>query len=183
MEPPLTRLIKVGLKMEAMAKLVLGMRSRHARHAYVTSGLDKHGLLVDEAHFRRQAWIARPEWMSVIKGTSEEHGENDDLVDKFAQSLFVKRARGLNKVLVWSDADNLGIWTDIRASAGEMRPCPGPCDPEALDRGFGVCAHCQTGPVRQRCAACRAVFYCDRNCQVADWKRHKKMCNENHNRR
>ena len=178
MEPHDTRLIKVGLKMDAMAELVLGMRSRHARHAYVTSGLDKHGMLVDEDQFRRTAWSARPEWKSVLKRISEEHGENDDLVDLFAQSLFVKRARGFNKVLVWSNADNLGIWTDVRASAGEMRPFPGACDPEALDRGFGVCAHCQTGPVRQRCGTCRAVFYCDHSCQLADWKRHKKICNK-----
>ena len=67
--------------MEAMEKLVLGMRSRHARHAYVTSGLDKHGMLVDEAQLRRKAWIARPEWKSVLNGISEEHGENYYLVD------------------------------------------------------------------------------------------------------
>ncbi|TFK93456.1 hypothetical protein K466DRAFT_537921 [Polyporus arcularius HHB13444] len=27
-----------------------------------------------------------------------------------------------------------------------------------------------------QCAGCKAVFYCSRPCQVADWKRHKNYC-------
>ena len=81
MKPPNTRLIKLDLKMDAMEKLVLGMRSRHARHAYVTSGLDKHGMLVDEGQFRRTAWSACPEWKSFLRRISEEHGENNGLVE------------------------------------------------------------------------------------------------------
>ena len=28
----------------------------------------------------------------------------------------------------------------------------------------------------QRCSKCKYVWYCGRECQVADWKSHKKMC-------
>lgn len=29
-----------------------------------------------------------------------------------------------------------------------------------------------------QCAKCKSIFYCSRECQVADWKRHKKYCHD-----
>ena len=31
-------------------------------------------------------------------------------------------------------------------------------------------------PTHKRCSKCKCVGYCSRECQVADWKRHKKVC-------
>jgi hypothetical protein len=39
------------------------------------------------------------------------------------------------------------------------------------------CHHCQKGGASSHCGKCNAVFYCSRDCQVADWKTHKKFCN------
>ena len=43
-----------------------------------------------------------------------------------------------------------------------------------------VCAHCQKLPepvsVLLQCSGCKAVSYCDRNCQKAHWKAHKVQC-------
>jgi hypothetical protein len=42
------------------------------------------------------------------------------------------------------------------------------------------CQHCQkiepTEVIFQKCGRCKTVIYCSRDCQVADWSRHKKEC-------
>jgi ankyrin repeat protein len=40
------------------------------------------------------------------------------------------------------------------------------------------CAQCDktTSEKLQKCSACRKVYYCNRECQVAHWKRHKPAC-------
>lgn len=42
-----------------------------------------------------------------------------------------------------------------------------------------ICAKCSK-PVKtpKRCGRCKAVVYCSRECQSADWKKHKKSCQE-----
>jgi hypothetical protein len=46
-----------------------------------------------------------------------------------------------------------------------------------------ICHHCDRletqmeGPKLMQCQRCKTSYYCNRECQVADWKRHKKMCN------
>lgn len=43
--------------------------------------------------------------------------------------------------------------------------------------GSVPCAHCGGRAVSmKRCSRCLSVVYCGRNCQVADWKAHKKAC-------
>ena len=97
-------------------------------------------------------------------------------MEQFAVSLFVKRARGMDKVFVVSLKDKSGVWTDVRPSSTSVRPNWGPCDPVPLDRKDGTCGFCGKAPVWQRCARCRAVFYCDAACQRDDWQRHKSLC-------
>lgn len=40
------------------------------------------------------------------------------------------------------------------------------------------CTHCEKAPANLKtCAKCKVAQYCDRDCQKADWKAHKKICN------
>ena len=42
-----------------------------------------------------------------------------------------------------------------------------------------VCATCfkhASEAQLQKCGGCKAVFYCDKDCQKADWNNHKKTC-------
>ena len=39
------------------------------------------------------------------------------------------------------------------------------------------CATCQQ-PATQHCAQCRTTTYCNRECQKADWKKHKQQCSK-----
>jgi hypothetical protein len=39
------------------------------------------------------------------------------------------------------------------------------------------CAKCGASDCKlQKCSRCSKVYYCGRDCQVADWKRHKRVC-------
>ena len=42
------------------------------------------------------------------------------------------------------------------------------------------CANCYKESETEllRCGKCRRVFYCSKECQLKDWKLHKKMCKE-----
>lgn len=39
-----------------------------------------------------------------------------------------------------------------------------------------VCGHCGESPLKLLPCTCRRVFYCDKECQKADWKLHKSTC-------
>ena len=53
-DPPLERVVADHVQKESIADLVMKMRRVHTRHAYVTSGLDSEGMLVDERAFNRK---------------------------------------------------------------------------------------------------------------------------------
>jgi MYND finger len=40
----------------------------------------------------------------------------------------------------------------------------------------GRCAHCLREAAAKKCARCKAVRYCSKECQTAAWKAHKKEC-------
>jgi MYND finger len=49
--------------------------------------------------------------------------------------------------------------------------------------GAEVCVKCKKSPASlsrplKRCAKCKGALYCSRECQTADWKTHKKVCNK-----
>ena len=39
-----------------------------------------------------------------------------------------------------------------------------------------VCFHCGKAGAKCSCGQCHRAFYCGRDCQRADWKRHKRAC-------
>jgi hypothetical protein len=46
-----------------------------------------------------------------------------------------------------------------------------------------MCGHCKkpetmNGAKLMKCQRCKAIYYCSKECQVADWKGHKRMCKE-----
>jgi hypothetical protein len=47
-----------------------------------------------------------------------------------------------------------------------------------------MCGHCEKvetqmdGAKLMKCQRCKVTYYCSKDCQVADWKIHKKRCNE-----
>jgi hypothetical protein len=46
-----------------------------------------------------------------------------------------------------------------------------------------ICSHCKEtetldGAKHMKCQRCKSAYYCSRDCQVAHWKSHKKMCKE-----
>jgi hypothetical protein len=46
--------------------------------------------------------------------------------------------------------------------------------------GIKICHHCQkieTQVVLMKCQRCKSAYYCGKECQVADWKIHKRTCN------
>lgn len=53
--------------------------------------------------------------------------------------------------------------------------------PEDAKTAEPTCASCNKveeidGPALLRCSACRTAYYCSKDCQKADWKKHKKDC-------
>ena len=173
---PKDRIVAVDITKASAIAIVHHMRKVHTRHAYKTYGLDKEGLLVDHEAFNRHKWIAVPEWKQRMESISDANGDSLELVEAFAVSLFVKRARGMDKVFVAAQKDKSGVWTDVRPSSTVVQPRWGPCDPSRLDRNEGTCGFCGKAPVVTRCARCQKVFYCDASCQSDDWSRHKQLC-------
>ena len=38
------------------------------------------------------------------------------------------------------------------------------------------CGNCRQADAKQRCSKCKKVRYCNRDCQAADWPRHRARC-------
>ncbi|KAG9769321.1 hypothetical protein ABEF93_001447 [Exophiala dermatitidis] len=51
--------------------------------------------------------------------------------------------------------------------------------PVGADTPSGKCAICSKTTDLKRCSKCHIIQYCSRQCQAADWKKHKKSCNKN----
>ncbi|PRW50921.1 hypothetical protein C2E21_5461 [Chlorella sorokiniana] len=65
------------------------------------------------------------------------------------------------------------------AAATRSAPAPDAVPRDLPSQPAAACTHCKRGALHLRkCAACRSVAYCCRECQVAHWKegRHKREC-------
>lgn len=40
-----------------------------------------------------------------------------------------------------------------------------------------TCDNCGKTNAKSQCSRCKSVYYCNRECQIACWKKHKKICN------
>ena len=47
---------------------------------------------------------------------------------------------------------------------------------EELDEDQDICSQCQKTAKTKACTACRAVYYCCKECQKKHWKEHKFQC-------
>ena len=45
-----------------------------------------------------------------------------------------------------------------------------------IERHAIGCDYCSKPSPTKNCARCMSYYYCDRNCQVANWKNHKEHC-------
>ncbi|KAF4635192.1 hypothetical protein G7Y89_g2901 [Cudoniella acicularis] len=115
----------------------------------------KDTALIPEIEARLTALGVRPELRTVRPRTHEENEISDE------------RWAGLAKALM----DSLGLGN--RAGKGTVFN---------LNNPTGViCGGCKKDSSAfltplQRCARCREVFYCSRDCQKSDWKQHKNLC-------
>ncbi|KAI0335246.1 hypothetical protein GY45DRAFT_1317169 [Cubamyces sp. BRFM 1775] len=92
------------------------------------------------------------------------------------RALRVRSSRGAPADLAVT-RNNLGRLYEMRGDLKAAREIREQGAPDNVS-----CSNYQCGNISNklsnlsRCAACKAVLYCSRSCQMADWKRHKKYC-------
>jgi hypothetical protein len=101
-------------------------------------------------------------------GTSREAiGGRDCLYCGFKFPL----GSSLAECLCHTEADHPGslevLAESLLVKLGESHP---------VARAKGVCHACSSKGNLLRCSRCRNVYYCSRDCQVANWKAHKTIC-------
>ncbi|KAF9561436.1 hypothetical protein CPC08DRAFT_817713 [Agrocybe pediades] len=74
---------------------------------------------------------------------------------------------------IWKGlVDCVGITEESsRGSYKDQRKC---CNIKCPSRKFETCL--LLTPKKSICAGCRSAFYCDKECQIMDWKYHKEEC-------
>lgn len=135
---------------------------------------DSFSLEADEGDFR---WFKKPvSWWKttgfarlVVVGPSE-----NALLYVDATPVLELRGERAERVL------NDPFYDEANASRGpqagpsivtQMAARPGRMQQELLH----VCKACGAAAIN-KCSGCLGVFYCNRDCQKADWKEHKKVC-------
>lgn len=66
-----------------------------------------------------------------------------------------------------------GVKASSSASAAHATPVPAAASVD-LEHACGVCG--ATDGDLKRCSGCKGIWYCSREHQKADWKRHKREC-------
>lgn len=47
---------------------------------------------------------------------------------------------------------------------------------KAEKKAEDTCRVCKKENVKSKCAKCKKIYYCSRDCQIKDWKEHKLVC-------
>lgn len=89
----------------------------------------------------------------------------------------------------WGEVDLEEVAASAKQAAAESGPAPqaraGPpqwelAAAEVRALAAHVCAHCgekpEEGGKLMKCAACKAAYFCGRDCQRAAWQSHKRLC-------
>ena len=179
--------VKLPLHMDVILGLVNFLRLRRWEDCYEFETIRRRDLLQRDGTFTlfgSAAYRGPAGACKMKRGTrafvSDLLGEENMAVgDQLLLSLFVKRAKTINKVFVIGDPccpHNAGIWVDVRMSAdpaiGRRLRNGVVVSPEP---GSGICATCMR-TTHRRCGGCRSVFYCCAECQKQHWKSHKDVC-------
>ena len=110
-------------------------------------------------------------WLEV----AAEHGEP---CAEFCLALCLERGRGVaadieQAVRLYTRAAARGLKEAVNALRRLGRLPAGP-PPPAMRPGFGRCSWCNISPAKLlACAVCFSAGYCGKDCQRADWPRHK----------
>ncbi|KAI0639427.1 hypothetical protein C8Q77DRAFT_1046295 [Trametes polyzona] len=103
---------------------------------------------------------------------------NIDKAEEFLNKALNVRTRSGPKADLAVTRDNLGRLYEMKGdlkAAQEVRLQGAPENNIAC--GNYNCAKLTNSLAElSRCTACKAIFYCAKPCQMADWKRHKNFC-------
>ena len=95
--------------------------------------------------------------------------------------VLVKLAEDALKVLVWSKDTHTfdtGFWIRRTQVRQVFKTTDGEKDTLATETGY-TCRVCGVSGFRENlshCVMCPGVRYCSKDCQQADWTRHKQHC-------
>ena len=121
---------------------------------------------------------ATPLFMSTQNGHQEvvklllANGAKVDLaMNDGRTALFVSRQNGHQEVA------KLLLANGRKADQAEKEEEEGGKEEGNTKKAARVCENCDKETSKmQKCSRCRLVRYCSRDCQLADWKEHKKAC-------
>ena len=195
--------ISTDIPCEAASKLVLRMRTSRIHDAYHVSGTvvsKETGLFTEERFLGAKVGFEveggdtskflypRPDHLHFLREVTSTFNVRVDpsfRVEGVAReiydmdvSLYVKRCRGLPYALVFAGAEDpmrrSGMWILLTHTNNNDLRFGTPAPPR-MECGHSLCRVCGER-TKRRCATCTHVFYCSRDCQKQDWKKHKIVC-------
>ncbi|KAH9944360.1 uncharacterized protein BXZ73DRAFT_87274 [Epithele typhae] len=103
-------------------------------------------------------------------------GNLDNAEEYLIKAVSVRERFGLKSDLAVT-RDNLGRVFEMRGDLNAAEEIRRRGAPSNVACGNFQCPKISNAiSILSKCTTCKAIFYCSRPCQVADWKRHKKYC-------
>ena len=103
-------------------------------------------------------------------------GDKDGMCRRYRGGL----AAALARLEASGIIDERGMEDLQRNTQGRCRVAEATAQADIEERGLRPCAHCGASEVHvaqfKRCSACKAVVFCSKDCQVANWLAHKAAC-------
>lgn len=116
--------------------------------------------------------VATPEYLKYFGFiTKEAQGLNPHLNQNCqAAVMVISKRMGL-----YGDDRRVNFGFESEDNGADFAGFNGPQQkPKIIDR----CNYCAKYGAKSRCGGCRKVFYCSKECQLADWPLHKLRCNQ-----